>query len=283
MITRFLILSLSLSLMLITAASASAEHMRIAIMQDNQGEAQKYAPLIEYFKTKGIDITFTGAPNYPAAAKLFAAGDVDAMFSGSAVAGVMIIKEVAIPVARPVDTEGHSTYWAVVLARKGSPKFTGKSAYFRDKKVMCAALASSGEFYFRSLPGSSSVNSKILKAASHGAAIDGLSKGIVDMAIVKNRVWDKQKAKYPDITSVGEDTGENPDGTLIMSTKTPLSLVQKVESALLGIKTDPTDEAAAVREKMGIQGYVKTTSDEFRHTLELLKSAGVTKSFEFAL
>lgn len=261
---------------------AGAEHLRIVIMQDIQGEAHKYAPLIEYFETKGIHISFTGAPNYPAAAKLFAAGDVDGMFSGSAVAGIMMIKNVAVPVARPVDAEGHSTYRAVILAPKGSPRFTGGADYFRDKKIMCAALASSGEFFFRSLPGSSSVQAKIMKAASHGAAVEGLSKGIADVAIVKNLVWEKLKAKYPDLLSVGEDHGENPDGTLIMSTKTSPALVRKVESALLGIKTDPSGQAGLVREKMGIQGYLKTTADDFKHTLELLVNAGVTESFEFS-
>ena len=102
------------------------------------------------------------------------------------------------------------------------------------------------------------------------------------MAIVKNRVWNKQIAKYPGLQLVGEDMGENPDSTLIMSSKAPTDFVQKVQSALLGIGADPSAEAAAVREKMEIQGYIKTTGDDFKHTLELLKNAGVTNAFDFA-
>ena len=35
------------------------------------------------------------------------------------------------------------------------------------------------------------------------------------------------------------------------------------------------------KEMLGIQGFVRTTRADFRHNLELLKRAGVTKSFDF--
>ena len=53
-------------------------------------------------------------------------------------------------------------------------------------KVGCQSH-SSGEFYARSILGS---KRKLLKASSHGMAIDALSRGKADIAIVKNRVWD---------------------------------------------------------------------------------------------
>src|SRR3990172_10347564 len=174
-----------------------ADQIKIAIMQDNVNEAQKYAPLADYLKAKGIVVSFVGTPSYPAAAKMFAAGEVDAMFSGSGVAGVMILKDIAVPVVRPVGKDGFSTYWAVIIAPKGAKKFTGSAAYFAEKRVMVTSLASSGEFYYRSLPDARQTKATLIKAASHGAAIDALGKGEADVAIVKNRVWDKIKDKYP--------------------------------------------------------------------------------------
>jgi ABC-type phosphate/phosphonate transport system substrate-binding protein len=101
------------------------------------------------------------------------------------------------------------------------------------------------------------------------------------MAIVKNRVWDKLKDKYPDLMLVGQDKGENPDNTLIVSKKVSSGLAEKVKAALLAVKEDASPEAEAVKSSMEIQGFIKTTSKDFEHTLPLLKKAGVTKSFNF--
>ncbi len=263
-----------------TYGFSHAEQLKIAIMQDKKGAAKKYKPLVPYFKSNGIDISFVGTPNYMAAAKMFADGKVDAMFSGSGVAGSMIIKDVATPVARPLSKTGNSTYWAVILASKGSPKFDGSVDYFKGKKAIFCSLASSGEFYFRSIGGHETA-SATMKASSHGAAIDALSRGAADVAVVKNRVWDKMKDKYPNLEVVGNDTGENPNGTLIVSKKMAPGLSGKISSLLTGIMEDSSPEAKKVLEEMKLLGYIKTTEENFDHTLALLKKAGVNKSFSF--
>jgi ABC-type phosphate/phosphonate transport system substrate-binding protein len=261
---------------------ARAEQFRIAIMQDQGGVAQKYKPLLDYLATKEIEASLVSARDYPSAASMFSKGEVDAMFSGSGVAGAMIIKDLATPLVRPVSKDGFSTYWAVVIAPKGSPKFSGSIDYFKGKKVLLTALASSGEFYFRSLAGADRSNATLLKAASHGAAIDALDhKGQADFAIVKNRVWDKLKDKYPNLMLVGQDKGENPDNTLIVSKKVSPRLAEKVSVALLAVNEDTSPEAMAVKSSMEIQGFLKTTPKDFEHTMSLLKKAGVTRAFNF--
>ncbi|HAK60420.1 MAG TPA: hypothetical protein DCO77_08570 [Nitrospiraceae bacterium] len=260
---------------------SEASEFRIVIMQDKKGAAKKYRPLVPYFNKKGIDIAFVGASSYTVAAKMFASGKADAMFSGSGVAGTMIIKGVAYPAVRPLAKDGSSTYWAVVLAPKGSARYTGSSAYFRGKTAIFCSLASSGEFYFRSVGGHKTAKS-MKKAASHGDAIDALARGVADVAIVKNRVWDSMRKKYRGLEVVGSDLGENPNGTLIISKKVNLKLTRKVTSLFLNITTDSTSEAQKMREKMKIIGYLRTTRKNFSHTLSLLKQAGVNKKFNFA-
>jgi ABC-type phosphate/phosphonate transport system substrate-binding protein len=265
-----------------TSGVCCAEEFKIAIMQDKAGAAKKFKALLDYLSEKGIDTQFVAAKDYPAAAKMFANKDVDAMFSGSGIAGTMIIKELAYPVVRPLSKDDWSTYWAVVIAPKGSPEFAGAADYFKDKKVIFSSLASSGEFFFRSVSGSTDVGATMLKAASHGAAIDALSRGSADVAIVKNRVWDKEKSKYDGLEKVGADKGENPNGTLIASNTADSNIINKISDILLGIKADASEKAAAVKESLKIQGYIKTTKDDFNHTIPLLEKAGVTKDFNFA-
>jgi ABC-type phosphate/phosphonate transport system substrate-binding protein len=234
-----------------------------------------------YLKGKGIPVQFIATRNYPEAAKMFARGKMDGMFSGSGVAGTMIIKGLAAPLVRPVSKDGHSTYWAVVVAPKGTPPFSGKASYFNGKKVIATALASSGEFYYRSLPGIRKTGSVLLYSANHGAAIDALSKGAADIAIVKNWTWKAMKNQYPNLKAVGKDNGDNPDMTLMVSHKTDLSLATKVKKALLALDADQSPEAQAVRREMGIRGFIPTTKKDFSHNLALLRRAGVTKKFNF--
>ncbi len=263
------------------SSAAAASQIKIIIMQDKAGEARKYRPLMPYFKAKGIDIAFVGARNYEAAAKMFAERKADAMFSGSGVAGSMIIKGVAYPAVRPLGKDGSSTYWAVILAPRGSPTFTGSASYFTGKTVIFCSLASSGEFYFRSIGGHNTAKN-MLKAGSHGSAIDALSKGLADVAIVKNRVWENMKARYRRLQIVGVDTGENPNGTLIISKRTDRRVARKFTDGLLKVMTDPSAEARAIRDEMKILGYIKTSKENFDHTLSLLKRAGVNRRFNFA-
>jgi ABC-type phosphate/phosphonate transport system substrate-binding protein len=260
---------------------AHADQLNLAIMEDMSGAAKKYAPLMGYLKNKGIELTLIEVPAYTVAAQTFSSGKVDAMFSGSGIAGTMMIKGVANPLVRPLTKEGISTYSATIVAPKGSPKFTGSADYFKGKKVIFTSLASAGEFYFYSIPNIASVNAIKLPVPSHGYALEALSHGGGEVAIVKNRVWDKVKDKYSQLEAVGEGKGEYPDNTLIVSVKTNKDTVTKLAQALLALKDDNSPQAQSVRDQMNVQGYIKTTSADFKDTFELLKKAGVDQSFNF--
>lgn len=261
------------------AGTLIAAEIKIGIMQAQAGDARKYKPLLDYLSSKGLPATFVTASTYPAAADMFAKGQVDAMFSGSGVAGAMLIKQVAGPLVRPVNQDGTSTYSAVVVVKKGGGKFTGSPDDFAGKRVIFTSLASSGEFFYRSLGASKA--REVMQAASHGAALDALSRGQADVAIVKNRVWDKDRSKYPDLEQIGKDRTENPDNTLIVSKKLAGGNAAKLSAILLGLEHDSSGEAKAVKESMKIVKFIKTTPADFKGTLALLKKAGVTESFGF--
>jgi len=265
----------------ILPSTISHAGFKICLMQEQKGAAAKFRPLLNYLIKKGVKASFVAAKTYPQAAKMFAKGKVDGMFSGSGIAGCMIIKGLAYPVVRPESKEGWSTYWAVVLAPKGSDRFAQNADYFHNKRVIFCGLASSGEFFYRAVKGDKKIEVKTLNAASHGAAVDALDRGTADVAIVKNRVWDSVKGKYKGIDRVGEDPGENPNMALIVSKKADPEVVKRISNILLGLKDDHSPEAEAVKEKLGITGFIKTTEQDFRFTLPLLKKAGVDASFDF--
>ena len=269
----FTIVSLALG-----QSTATAGVFKVGIMQAQAGAAKKYAPLETYLLNENIQVKFVPFNTYKEAAQLFAKGDVDGMFSGSGVAGAFILKGLAKPLVRPVDTQGRSTYWAVIVGRKGEKPFTGDAGYFRNKRVTFSAMASSGEFFFRALPGVNNVGAQSSIAGNHQDAIDKLSKGEADFAIIKNTVWDSLKSKYPNLTQVGQDGGQNPNETLIISNKISQETIKEVLNALLSVDKNPA--AAIVREKMAIKNFQLTTTNDFAHTFSLLKRAGVTADYD---
>lgn len=275
---NLLVPMITIALLLLGMGTSSAADFKIGIMQAQSGTAKKYEPLETYLQKENIQVKFVPLSNYLEAAQHLAKGDVDGMFSGSGVAGVYILKNLVKPLVRPVDNQGRSTYWAVIVGRKGDKAFSGNADYFRNKKITFSAMASSGEYFFRALPGVNNVGAQTSIASNHQAAIEILSKGEADFAIVKNTVWDSLKNKYPNLEQIGQDGGQNPNETLIISSKTSQETIKEVLKALLAVEKSPA--AAAVRESMAIKGFQLTTTNDFAHTLSLLKRAGVTAEYD---
>ena len=252
--------------------------LTIGIMQDKKNAAEHYTPLINYFASNGITVHLQGFRSYKDAAQKFKDGKLDAMFAGSGVAALMILKGLAIPLVRPQHNANWNTYWAVVIAPKDNSDFKLSPDYLKDKRIICCALASSGEFFCRSILGK---NKKLLIAGNHGNAIAALNKGAADVAVVKNRVWDSEKHRYPNLKKVAEDHGENPDGTFIVSVKLKKEYCYKIEKILLNLKSDTTPEASALKKKLQITGFIKTDKKDFSHTFSILEKAGINKDFDF--
>jgi ABC-type phosphate/phosphonate transport system substrate-binding protein len=267
------------------ATAADTLHFVIMSSEDPKTEGPKYTALAEYLKagSPGIgDIELRVAKDYPEAAKLFQGSEVDGMFSGSFVAGIFIKKEVAKPVARPVLNSGATTYKAVIIAKQGTKPFAGIGD-FRGKKVAYTLLASSGEAFVRGLlPAGEKPESVYtpVPAASHMIAIKAVESGAADYAVVKNMVW--KPADFPGLTLVGEDKGENPNNTLILSNAAADKYGEEIKRHLLKLEADTGAQAMKVKDMFKIKGFIPTTNADFSHTFEIFEKAGISaKTFDF--
>lgn len=260
-------------------AVAQAAELRIAIQQAQAGDARKYQGLLDYLAKKGLDARFVTVPDYQSAGDLFVSGAADAMFGGSGIASAMMIKGIARPLVRPIPVEGSNTYAAVVVAPRGASRFDGTAAWFAGKRVIFAPLASAGEFYFRSLGPSRAA--AVLRAASHGAALDALGRGQADAAVIKNHVWTQEQGRYPALALAGGDNGQNVDGGLIVAVRLGADQAKRLEGALLAIEADGSPEAVAARKALKLKRYVAASDKDYEHTIAMLRRAGVTKDFAF--
>jgi len=276
---RFLLRAASALLGLTLATAAQAADLRVAIRRVQESEIPKFRALADYLGKRGIGMRFVVVSGYPEAAQMFGDGAVDAMFGGSGVSCAMMVKGVAEPFARFDFTNAPDTYSAVVVARKGGPRFEPTAAWFAGKRVAFQPLASGGEFFFRSLGPSKA--KAILVVDSHRRALEALAKGDADVAVVKNHVWNKEKMSYLDFEQVGEDVGVNPDGPMVVSARLPAALRQKLMGVLLALQGDDSPDAMAVKQTLKIRGFARATARDFRHTMGLVERSGVTKDFDY--
>lgn len=265
--------------------AAGTLHFVIMSSVDPKTEGAKYEALSEYLR--GVnpllgDIKLRIAKNYPEAVRLFAAGDVEGMFSGSFVASVFIAKGLAKPVARPVAVNGSSTYRTTVVAKQGAAPFAGLSS-FRGKRVAYCPLASAGELYARSLLGPGEKPESVFTPVlvdSHQAAIEAVLSGAAEYAVVKSTIF--VPAQYPALVEVAATAGEHPDNTLVMPGAAFEKYGALISRALLGLEADTGAKAEKVKRLFGCRAFVATAGIDFAPTFTLLRKLTIEpKAFDF--
>ncbi len=280
-------LALMLGIFMSAAPSLAGDQITLAVMasEDADREAARYEVLRSYLKVgnPSLDgIRIEVAKDYPHAVELFRSGKVDGMFAGSFVAATLIAKRLAVPVVRPLLMNGFSTYRALVIARRRTKPFTGIGD-FAGKRVAYTLLASSGEVYVRSLlppgtqPGSLFTP---VPAASHLRAVQAVERGEADYAVIKDLVFNR--VAFPDLEVVGMDPSANPNMTLILTPGAMKRFGKELRASLLYLEGDETIEAGDVRKEFLCSKFIPTTEDDFRHTYDLMKKAGIDpKTFDW--
>jgi ABC-type phosphate/phosphonate transport system substrate-binding protein len=269
-------------------AAYAAETLHLLVMSpvDPKQEEPKYEALGAYLRGANPllgDVKLRIAKNYPEAARLFAAGDVEGMFSGSFVAAVLIAKGIARPVARPVAVSGASTYRTTVVTTAGGAPFAGLES-LRGKRVAFCRLASAGDVFLRSLLAAGETPQSVFTQVpvdTHQAALEAVSGGAADYAVVKSTVFVPDR--YPGLVGTAAEGGEHPDTTLIMPDEVYQKYGALVSRALLGLEGDASERGAALKRAFGCRGFVATSGADFVSTFLLLKKARVDpKTFDFS-
>ncbi len=273
--------------LLLISPVLAADSLNLAVMatDDLAKEQDRYNILARYLKIgnptlAGINITV--AKDYPAAVEMFRSGQVDGMFAGSFVAGILVAKGMAVPVARPLMIGGNSTYRAVIIARKGAKEFTS-IVDLRGKKVACTPFASVGEIYLRSLLTTGlklETFVTVVPTASHLLAIRAVQDGEADYGITSDILFEPNK--YPDLVKVGGGTGSYPLSILVLTPKASEKFGKELKSNLLDLNIDKSPAGVQVMKAFGCQAFIKTGIEDFSHTFNLIKDAGIDpKTFDW--
>jgi hypothetical protein len=261
-------------------------HLVIMAPTDPAKELPKYEALSAYLQAASPqlgEIKLRVAKNYSEAARLFKSGEAEGMFSGSFVAAVFIGKGLARPVARPLRTDGTSTYRAAIVAKEGIKAFGGL-ADFKNTRVAACPLATAGEVFLRALLGPGQKPESFffpVPVESHQGALEAVLRGDADYAVVKSTIFVPEG--YPGLSLIGMQAAGNPDNTLILQPAVFEKIGDVISGALLGLDADTGERALAVKKAFGCKGFIATTAMDFEQTFSIIRKAGVDlKTFDFA-
>lgn len=275
---------LALVLFLPTQARAQPERLLIGLIPEMSifKQKQRFRLLGEYLSRKtGIPVEFTILTRYGNIVENFTADKLDGAFFGSFTGALAIRKLGVVPLARPVNMDGSSTYHGLLLVRKNSgitsvAAMRGKRMAFVDKATTAGYLFPLAYLREHGASGDPSFFSETFFTGSHDAAIIAVLDGKADIAAAKHSVYDRVEKENPRIKAellIIDRSPSVPSNGLCVRPDLPGDLQDKLKRALLGLEADPAGQG--VLKEFGALRFIETTAADYRPVFEMASQAGI--------
>ncbi len=274
------LLAVVLCLLPVSAVAAPNGKLIIAVIPEMNlvKQMERFTPLGRYLEKKtGMAIEIKPLSNYGQLYEEMRDGNIDAGFFGSFVYGMTRARLGIVPLVRPVQPGGKSTYTGMIFIRKDSgirkpADMRGKTIALVDPATMAGYLAQKD--YLLSHGINLDKELKIYWAASHEAAINAVLHHQADIGGAKDTVVRKFRRENRVFDTLVEIVAESPkkgvpDNTLAVRKGLDLLTREKLRHALLAMHKDP--EAAGVLARFGATRFIATSDDDFRPLYELTR------------
>jgi phosphonate transport system substrate-binding protein len=252
-------------------------------------QKERFLLLGDYLSKKtGVEIKFTILSRYGNILDRFTSENMDGAFFGSFTGALAIEKLGVIPLARPVNLDGTSSYRGYLFARRDSKirdvnGMKGKRMAFVEKATTAGYLFPLAYLKEQGIKDTDHFFSSSYFAGSHDAAIHAVLEGQADVGAAKHSIYDRVKA---DDSRVARDLiilAESPwvpSNGLCVRKGLDEGLKQKLKQALLGLDKDP--EGAAVLQQFGALRFIDTNVSDYLPVFELAKKAGINiKQYDY--
>ncbi len=236
----------------------------------------------------GVPVRFTILSRYGNILERFEAEKMDGAFFGSFTGALAIVRLGVIPLARPVNLDGSSTYHGHIFVRKESGIHT--AADMRGKRMAFVDRATTAGYVFplawlreHGIPGPDGFFSEYYFTGSHDAAVMAVLDKKADVGVAKHSVFDRVRRDNPRIEreiAVLANSPPVPSNGLCVRPDMEPDLREALRRALLDLAGDPTGDAVLAR--FGALRFVETSADDYRPVFELMKRAGIDpKKYEY--
>jgi len=278
------IIFVSLLLLQPTFACAQPERLLIGLIPEMNifKQKQRFHLLGEYLANKtGVPVEFTILTRYGNIIESFTTDKMDGAFFGSFTGALAIGKLGVVPLARPVNLDGSSTYHGLLLVRKDSgissaAAMRGKRMAYVDKATTAGYLFPLAYLKEQGIKDAAGFFSETFFTGSHDAAIIAVLDGKADIGAAKHSVYDRIEKENPRIKAELKIIARSPSvpsNGLCVRADLPAALKGKLKRALLDLEADPAGKA--VLAEFGAQRFIETTANDYQPVFDMATKAGI--------
>ena len=281
---RFIFISsitLSLCIPFPTMALSAQQKILIGVLPEMNvfKQKQRFKLLGEYLtKKSGVTVTFTILSRYGNIIERFTSEKMDGAFFGSFTGALAIKKLGVIPLVRPVDLDGSSTYHGYLFVRKdGGIKsvkdMKNKRMAFVDKSTTAGYLFPLAYLRENGITDTDHFFSETSFTGSHDAAINAVLNRKADVGAAKHSVYDQERANDPRVDReliILAESPRVPSNGLCVRRGLHESIKVKLKSALLSLHTDP--DGKAVLQQFGALKFIETSARDYQPVFDMTKT-----------
>jgi phosphonate transport system substrate-binding protein len=242
----------------------------------------RFTLLGEYLTRKiGVPVKFTILSRYGNILESFESERMDGAFFGSFTGALAIEKLGVIPLARPVNLDGTSTYHGYLFVRKDSgisdaEGMRGKRMAFVDRATTAGYVFPLAWLRQRGIMSPEQLFGEHWFTGSHDAAIGAVLDRKADVGAAKHSVYDRVRKESPRVDRellILASSPPVPSNGLCVRRDLEEDLREALRRALLDLPSEA--EGASVLKQFGALRFIETTAADYAPVLELSRRAGI--------
>ncbi len=245
-------------------------------------QMKKYKPLGDYIEKKtDIKMKFTVLPRYGNIIESFEKKNMDGAFWGS-FTGALAIKELGIvPIARPVNPDGNSTYKGYIFVHKYSvidsvDRMRHSVIAFVDKATTAGYVFPVAYLREHGVTDIKSFFKEYYFTGSHDSAIYAVLNKEAEIGCAKNTIFDMLAREDPRVKEdlvILATSPAVPSNGLAMRKNIAADIKQKLKKVLL--EMDGDQEGKEVLKEFGAIKFIETTENDYAPVFDLARKAGI--------
>lgn len=266
------------------SAQPSAEKITIGLIPEMNvfKQMERFRPLGKYLEQEiGVQVQFTILSRYGNLVDSFEHEAMDGAFFGSFTGALAIEQLGVIPLARPVNLDGESTYHGVIYTRKDSgiqdvDAMRGKRFAFVDKATTAGYIYPLAYLKEHGIENIDTYFAEYFFAGSHDASIHAVLDGKADLGASKNTVFDHVTATDPRVDKeiqVLALSGNVPSNGLCVRHDLNDVIKEQLKKALLALHKSP--EGDKVLNKFHALRFIETEVADYQPVYQWAQGAGI--------
>jgi len=207
--------------------------------------------------------------------------EVDGAFLGSFTGALAMNQLNVVPLARPINTDGTSTYYGQIFVKKDSnitsvADMKGKSLALVEKATTAGYVFPLAWLKNQGVDDINTFFSHHFFTGSHDGAIDAVLNNKADVGAAKNTIYEQMRQSNPRIDEelvVLADSPRVPSNGLCVRKTLEEKYKAELKSLLLNLHQDP--EGLGVLKQMGAKRFVETNREDYQPVLDMAIEAGI--------